>query len=130
MRSPTNIMDIMNNIKNHVQLICYIGQDAESKQIANGNMLAKVSLATNEVYKNKKGEKVTNTDWHRLTAWGKTAELMMQFCKKGKEVAIIGKINYNSYLDKEEKMRYVTNIIVKEILVLSKKENSNIIVQE
>ena len=49
--------------------------------------MAKVSLATNEVYKNKKGEKITNTDWHRLTAWGKTAELMMQFCKKGKEVA-------------------------------------------
>lgn len=122
-------MEIMNNIKNHVQLIGYVGKDAETRQIANGNMMAKITLATNEVYTNKNGEKVTNTDWHQLTAWGKTAELMLQFCKKGKEIAIIGKINYNSYLDKEEKMRYVTNIIVKEFLVLDKKKKENIPVQ-
>ncbi len=122
-------MDIMNNIKNHVQLIGHIGNDPEVRQFPNGSLMAKVSLATNEVYKNKKGEKITNTDWHRLTAWGKTAELMIQFCTKGKEIAIIGKITYNTYQDKEDQKRYVTNIVVKEFLALSKREKSDIPMQ-
>ena len=77
-----------------------------------------MSLATNESYKNAKGKKVTNTQWHTLVAWSKTAEIIEKYVSKGKEIAIEGKLTSRSYDDKEGVKRYVTEIVISEILLL------------
>jgi len=110
----------MNAMKNRVQLIGNVGQDPEIRTLENGRKLAHMSIATNEIYKNDKGEKVEQTEWHRITAWGKTAEIIEKFVVKGKEVAVNGKLTHRSYDDKNGEKRYVTEIIVNEILLLSK----------
>lgn len=109
----------MNGIKNNVMLIGNLGQDPELKQLQNGTWVARLSLATNETYKNQKGEKVTSTQWHKLVAWGKTAEMMNNLLKKGKEVAVRGKLTYRDYEDKEGVKRYVSEILVNEFAMLS-----------
>ena len=76
----------MNNLRNRVQLIGHVGNDPEIKTFEGGRKLATITLATNDHYKNAKGEKVEQTEWHRLTAWGNTAEIIEQFVKKGKEM--------------------------------------------
>ena len=78
----------MNSLKNRVQLIGHLGMDPEIKTLESGKKLAKFSLATNDFYKNAKGEKVEETEWHNIIAWNKTAELVENFLAKGKEVAI------------------------------------------
>ncbi|MEM8908114.1 MAG: single-stranded DNA-binding protein [Bacteroidota bacterium] len=107
-------------MKNHTQLIGFIGKDAELRRFTNGKVLANVSMATNESYRNKNGEKVQNTQWHRLVGWGKMAELMEQFFKKGKEIAITGQLNYQSYEDKQGQTRYVSQIVINQFTLLSR----------
>jgi single-strand DNA-binding protein len=109
----------MSSLKNKVQLIGNLGMDAEIVNLESGKKLAKFSIATNEVYKNQKGERVTNTDWHNLIAWGKTAELVEKLLVKGSEVAIEGKLTSRSYEDKEGVKRYITEVVVNEFLLLS-----------
>jgi single-strand DNA-binding protein len=112
----------MNALRNKVQLIGNLGMDPEVKSLDGGKKLAKVSIATNETYKNSKGERVTETQWHHLIAWGKTAEIMEKFLKKGTEVAIEGKLINRNYIDKEGVKRYVTEIEVSEVLMLGGKD--------
>ena len=83
--------------------------------------MAKFSLATNETYKNSVGEKVTDTQWHNVVVWGQAAGIAEQFLQKGSEVALEGKIINRSYNDKEGNKRYITEIEVRDILLLSKK---------
>ncbi|MDW8851645.1 single-stranded DNA-binding protein [Flavobacterium sp. MMLR14_040] len=109
----------MNAMKNRVQLIGNVGNDPEIKTLENGRKLAHVTIATNDRYTNDKGEKVEQTEWHRVTAWGKTAEIIEKYVVKGKEVAIEGKLTHRSY-DKNGEKRYVTEVVVSEILLLSK----------
>jgi single-strand DNA-binding protein len=109
----------MNAMKNRVQLIGNVGNDPEIKTLENGRKLAHVTIATNDKYTNDKGEKVEQTEWHRVTAWGKTAEIIEKYVVKGKEVAIEGKLTHRSY-DKNGEKRYVTEVVVNEILLLSK----------
>ncbi|WP_243739783.1 single-stranded DNA-binding protein [Flavobacterium chryseum] len=97
-----------------------VGNDPEIKTLENGKKLAHLTIATNDSYKNDKGEKVQQTEWHRVTAWGKTAEIIEKFVAKGKEVAIEGKLTHRSYDDKNGEKRYVTEVVVNEILLLSK----------
>ena len=78
----------MNNLRNKVQLIGNLGNDPEITNLEGGKKIAKFSLATNETYTNQAGEKITNTDWHNLIAWNKTADIIEKFTKKGKEIAI------------------------------------------
>lgn len=111
----------MKNLRNSVTLIGNLGMDPEVKTIENGSMLAKFSLATKDQYKNNKDEKVLDTTWHNLIAWGKTAEIAEKYLKKGNEVAIEGKLTNRSYEAKDGSKRYVTEIIVNEILLLGKK---------
>ena len=94
------------------RLIGYLGKDPELKQLDGGNALSRVSLATKEVYKNKKGEKVEDTQWHNLIGWGKTAELMDTLLKKGKHIVVDGRIAYNTYEDKDGVKRTATQIVV------------------
>ncbi|SHL74646.1 single-stranded DNA-binding protein [Flavobacterium chilense] len=110
----------MNAMKNRVQLIGNAGSDPEVKTLENGRKLAYLSIATNESYKNDKGEKIEQTEWHRVTAWGKTAEIIEKYVVKGKEVAVEGKLTHRSYDDKNGEKRYVTEVVINEILLLSK----------
>ncbi|MCC6251744.1 MAG: single-stranded DNA-binding protein [Bacteroidia bacterium] len=113
----------MKNLRNSVRLIGNLGMNPEIKEIANDKKMAKFSIATNETYKNEEGEKVTETQWHNLIAWGNQAKIVEKYLKKGNEVAIEGKLTSRSYNDKEGVKRYVTEIIVSEILMLGSKSN-------
>jgi single-strand DNA-binding protein len=110
----------MNTLRNKVQLIGRLGQNPEVKTLENGNKLARFSLATNESYKNKKGEKVETTQWHHVIAWGNTATIIEKYVTKGQEIAIEGKLNNKSYDDKNGTTHYITEIIASEVQMLSK----------
>ena len=108
-------------LKNKVQLIGNLGNAPEVKTLESGKKMARFSVATNEIYRNAKGEKVTETQWHNLIAWGKVAEIVEKFLTKGKEVAIEGKLINRSYNDKDGNKKYVTEIQVNELLLLGAK---------
>ncbi|MFC4738552.1 single-stranded DNA-binding protein [Flavobacterium ponti] len=110
----------MNALRNKVQLIGHVGQEPEIKTFEGGKKLANITLATNESYTNAKGEKVEQTEWHRLTAWGKTADLIESYVIKGKEIAIEGKLTHRSYDDKDGVKRYITEVVISELLLLGK----------
>ena len=110
----------MNNIKNTVQLIGHVGNDPEIKNFEGNRKLANLSIATKETYTNDKGEKVENTEWHRIVAWGKTAEIIEKYVLKGKEIAIQGKLTHRSYDDKNGEKRFITEVLAHEILLLGK----------
>jgi len=112
----------MNNIRNFVQLIGRVGKDVELKIFDQGKTLARITIATNDYYKNNRGEKVQETQWHNCIAWGKTAELMESMLSKGSEVIVSGKLTHRSYEDKEGKTRYSTEVVISEFMALSKKE--------
>lgn len=110
----------MNAMKNKVQLIGNVGQDPEVKTFEGGKKVANLTIATNEYYTNEKGEKVEDTQWHRVTAWGKLADLVDKYVTKGKEIGIEGKLVHRSYDDKEGVKRYVTEVVVNDILLMGK----------
>ena len=110
----------MNTLRNKVQLIGHVGNAPEIVTMESGKKLAKFSIATNESYKNAKGEKITDTQWHNVVAWGKTAELIENYVPKGKEVGVEGKLTSRSYEDKDGIKRYVTEVVCNEILLLGK----------
>lgn len=105
-------------LKNKVQLIGNLGNVPEVKTTENGKKLAKFSVATNESYRNSKGEKVTETTWHNLVAWGKVADIAEKYLTKGKEVAIEGKLINRSYTDKDGNKKYITEVQVNELLLM------------
>ncbi|MGZ3777114.1 MAG: single-stranded DNA-binding protein [Mucilaginibacter sp.] len=111
----------MNTLRNSVRLVGNLGMDPEVKSFDNNRKLAKVSIATNETYKNDKGEKITDTQWHNLVAWGSQAKFAEDFLKKGDEIAIEGKLSSRSYVDKDGNKKYVTEIVVNEFLKLGNK---------
>lgn len=106
----------MNSLKNSVRLVGNLGMDPEVKTFDTNKKLAKMSIATNESYKNDKGEKVVETMWHNLILWGAQANLAEQYLKKGDEVAIEGKLSNRSYVDKDGNKRYVSEVVVNEFL--------------
>ena len=110
----------MNTLRNKVQLIGNLGNDPEIINLESGKMLAKFSIATNENYKNADGEKITDTQWHNVVVWGKTASIVEKYLTKGKEVAVEGKLTNRSYETKEGEKRYVTEIVCNELLMLGK----------
>jgi single-strand DNA-binding protein len=112
-------------LRNKVQLIGHVGNEPEVKITEKGKKWVRFSLATNETYRNAQGEKITETQWHQLVAWGKVAEIAEKYLPKGKEVAVEGKLVNRSYTDKDGIKRYTTEILVSEILLLgAKKEQS------
>jgi len=111
----------MSNLRNKVQLIGNLGMKPEIKTLESGKKLAKFSIATNETYKNAKGEKITDTQWHNVIAWNKTAEIAEMFLDKGKEVAIEGKLTSRSWDDEQGNKRYITEIVCSELLLLGVK---------
>jgi len=111
----------MNALRNKVQLIGNLGGNPEVITLESGKKLAKFSIATNETYKNSQGEKVTDTQWHNVVAWNKTAEIIEKYVTKGSEVAVEGKLVTRSYEDKEGIKKYITEIVVNELLMLGGK---------
>ena len=111
----------MNAMKNKVQLIGHVGQEPEVKTFGEGKKVANITLATNDYYTNDKGEKVEQTEWHKVAAWGKPAGIIEKYVTKGKEVAIEGKLINRSYNDKECNKKYITEIQVNELLMLGAK---------
>jgi len=111
----------MNTLRNSVRLVGNLGMDPEVKSFDNNRKLAKISIATNETYKNDKGERITDTQWHNLVAWGTQAKFAEDFLKKGDEIAIEGKLSSRSYVDKDGNKKYVTEIVVNEFLKLGNK---------
>jgi single-strand DNA-binding protein len=114
----------MNNLRNKVQLIGRLGKDVEVKTLESGKMLAKVSLATSDIYKDANGKRVENTQWHNLTFWGGNAKNAGLLLKKGSEIAVEGRLNYSNYQDKDGNTRYFTDIIVNEFIKLDPKNKN------
>jgi single-strand DNA-binding protein len=111
----------MNGLKNSVRLIGHIGANPETKELDGGKKVSRFTLATNEIYKNAKGEKVKDTVWHNLVLWGKTATIAEKYLEKGSEIAIEGKLTNRSYTNKEGEKKFFTEIVVGELLMLGKK---------
>ncbi|WP_055447118.1 single-stranded DNA-binding protein [Lacinutrix mariniflava] len=111
----------MNTLRNKVQLIGNLGKDPEIVNLESGKKLAKFTLATNESYKNAQGEKITDTQWHQIVAWGKTADVIEKYVTKGKEIAIDGKLTTRSWEDKDGIKRYTTEVVCNELLMLGGK---------
>jgi single-strand DNA-binding protein len=118
----------MNTLKNTVSLIGNLGGDPEFKTFDGGNALARFRVATNESYKDKKGEWVTTTQWHNVVAWGKTAELSNKLLTKGAEVVLEGKLQNDAYTTKEGEKRYKTEVNLREFVLINrdkKKDSDN-----
>jgi single-strand DNA-binding protein len=111
----------MNAIKNKVQLIGHLGLHPEIRVFESGTKIARMRMATNESYKNSDGERITETMWHQLVAWGHLADIAEKYLQKGSELMIEGKLTNRQYTDKEGITRYVTEIQVSELLMLDKK---------
>ena len=111
----------MSTLRNKVQLIGNLGNTPEIINLESGKKLAKISLATNETYKNNKGESIKETQWHNLIAWGKTADIIEKHLQKGNEIAVEGKLVNRSYEDKNGEKKYITEIVINELLMLGGK---------
>jgi len=109
------------SLRNKVTLIGHTGKDVEVVNFENGGIKASVSLATNDYYTNAQGEKVEDTQWHNLVAFGKIAEIMQKHVAKGKEIAVEGKITYRSYDTQDGQKRYITEIRIDELVLLGSK---------
>ena len=107
----------MNTLKNKVQLIGHLGDDPQFKELEGGRLLAKFSLATNESYKKPDGEKVEKTHWHNIVSFGNTSKFIKDYLdlKKGSEIIVNGKIDYNTYENDAQVKIKVTNIVIDDI---------------
>ncbi|MDF1699443.1 MAG: single-stranded DNA-binding protein [Saprospiraceae bacterium] len=112
----------MNNLKNSVQLIGNLGKDVDLREVSSGSKVARFTLATNDYYKNNKGEVIKETQWHSIVAWGKTAELMAKVLKKGNNVVLHGKLVHRTYEDKEGNIKYTSEVKVNEFINMTRPE--------
>jgi single-strand DNA-binding protein len=111
---------LMNALRNKVQLIGHLGQEPEVTVFEKGNKMARFSIATNETYRNGSGEKVTDTQWHQVVAWGKTADIVESYLNKGKEVAVEGKLIHRQYEAADGQRKYITEVKCTDLLLLGK----------
>jgi len=100
------------NLDNRVQLLGFLGQDVELRELAQGKKVARMSMATNEFKRDQNGKPEKNTTWHNLIAWGQTAETMNDILRKGHKVFVEGKITYRQYETKAGEKRNQTEIVV------------------
>ena len=98
-----------------------LGAAPEGKEFESGKKNVRLNLSTNETYTNAKGEKITETQWHNLVVWGKPTEIAEKYLTKGSEIAIEGKLTTRNYTDKEGVKKYITEIVVNDLLMLDKK---------
>ena len=110
----------MNALRNKVQLIGRLGQEPEIVTFADGNKMAKFSMATDDSYKDKTGNKVERAYWHNIIVKGGLVNVVESYVKKGQEIAVEGKLTNRSWDDKDGKKNYTTEILVNELLMLGK----------
>ena len=108
---------------NKVIVIGNLGKDPEVRYLDNGGAVANLSLATSENYKNKDGEKVTQTEWHDIVLWRGLAEVAEKYLKKGSSVYIEGKLRTNKWVDKDENTRYKTEVLADKLTMLGRSQN-------
>lgn len=111
----------MKNLVNRVQLIGNLGSDPERKDLESGTTLVRFPLATNAFYRNREGEKVQETTWHSLVAWGVLADRLEAALRKGMEVAVSGKIRNRSYEDAAGQRRFVSEVVVDDFYRITRK---------
>jgi single-strand DNA-binding protein len=111
----------MNALRNSVRLIGNLGDEPKVRKLDSGKKVAAFSIATNEIYYDQGGKKVSETTWHRLVAWGKQADIVENYLKKGSEIAVEGKLTNRSYEDKNGEKQYITEVVVNSLLMLGKK---------
>lgn len=116
----------MRTLRNKVQLIGNVGTTPEIKNLENSTKVATFSLATHEFYKNSKGEKIQDTQWHTIVAWGAVADIVEQYVTKGKEIALEGKLRTRSYENKAGDSKTITEVLAYEVVLLgTKKQTKN-----
>lgn len=108
---------------NKVILVGNLGKDPEVRHLENGRVRTIFSLATNETYKNKEGEKVNNTEWHNIVLWTPLAEIAEKYLTKGKQVYIEGRISTRSYEDKEGNIKYITEVVGQNLTLLGSRNS-------
>lgn len=111
----------MKSLRNSVQLIGRLGKDPELKSF-NNSKKASFTIATTDSYKNQKGEKIEDTQWHNIVIWGKLAGVAEKYLKKGQEIAVEGKLVHRAYETNGEK-RYITEISVNDLVMLGGNKN-------
>jgi single-strand DNA-binding protein len=109
-------------LKNKVQLIGNLGNKPEVRTTEAGKKIARFSIATNEIYKDSNGERVTETQWHNLVAWGKVADIAEKYLDKGSEVVVEGKLVNRNYSGKDGNKKFITEVQVNEMLLLGEKK--------
>ena len=110
-----------NSIKNKIQLMGNLGKDPDIKSIGNDKKVATFSLATNETYYNAQGEKITETIWHNIVAWGKLAEVSEKYLNKGTEILLEGRLINRTYADKNGNKKFTSEVQVSELLMIGKR---------
>ena len=105
-------------IKNKVQLIGNLGQEPNIRTTETGKKVARFSIATNDIYRNSRGERIKETIWHTVIAWGKLAEIAEKYLTKGREVAVTGKLVHREYTDKSGIKRSMSEVVLNELLML------------
>jgi single-strand DNA-binding protein len=108
----------MNSLKNRVTLIGNLGQDPETKTTESGKKVTHFTLATDDGYKNSEGQKISETTWHNIVAWNGLADIAGRYLKKGRQVAVEGRIVYRSFEDKKGTTKYITEIVLNDLILL------------
>jgi single-strand DNA-binding protein len=110
------------SLKNHVQLIGHLGQEPKLIASESGNKIMSVSMATNDSFKDKSGQKQVRTEWHNLIAFGTIAETFTKFLKKGSNIIVSGSLQTRQYTDKTGVERWKTEVVVDNMSFLDKVE--------
>lgn len=110
---------------NKVILVGNLGKDPEVRHLESGRAVANFSLATTEFYKNKNGERVSNTEWHNIVMWTPLAEIAEKYLRKGNSVYVEGKLQTRSYDDKDGNRKYITEVVVQTLNMLGSKNDGN-----
>lgn len=108
-------------IKNHVQLVGRLGANPEVKVLENGNKLARFNIAVTESYVTKRGDRVSDVQWHQVVAWGSLASVAERILQKGVQVTVDGRLFNRSYTNKEGIKRSSTEIVASELFVMQQK---------
>ena len=109
---------------NRALLIGNVGNDPEIRTLNNNEKVASFRLATTERYKDRNGDVKENTEWHQIVAWGKMADIVEKFVKKGSQLYVEGKITTRKWTDKDGNDRFTTEIRAEGIQILGKKETT------
>ena len=113
----------MSGSVNKVMLIGHLGRDPELRYTAGGTAVMNLSLATNEVWTDKGGEKQSRTQWHKIVVWGQQAETLNRYLQKGKQIYVEGSLQTRQYEDKDNITRYVTEVKAQSIQMLGRRDD-------